>query len=83
MKLDFDQITVHNADKVINVIEKMIKGGDVTLDFSGVRRVDSSLLAVIFAARRAASNQGKALQLQNLPSQMDGFIQAYGVQSLF
>jgi len=81
MKLNVPEITVHNADKLIAQISKSVASGDTTLDFEGVKTLDSSALAVVLAARRAAG--GKPLQLQNLPAQFQSLAAAYGVQSLF
>jgi len=81
MKLSQSEITVHNADQILKELTRAIAAGDLTVDFSDVRKIDSSALALVLGARRAAG--GKALQLLNLPEQFTGLIAAYGVQSLF
>lgn len=82
MKLAFDHITMHNADKVILSVQKGLTGSDSVLDFSTVSKVDTAAFAVIFEAKRLAKKQNKELDLVNLPAQLDGFVKAYGVQSL-
>lgn len=81
MKISLPEITVHNAEKVLAEVTQALKAGDLVVDFSGVKKIDSSALAVVMGARRAAG--GKPLQLLNLPEQFSSLVAAYGVQSLF
>lgn len=82
MKLDVEEITVRNGDKVIALLGKAFAQGDHVIDFSSVRHVDSTALAVILAAKRMLKSD-KTLELQHPPAQLNSLIAAYGVQSLF
>lgn len=82
MKIDVDHITVHNGGQVIAAVTRAFEQGDHVIDFSGVKRVDSSVLAVLLAAKRVLKSD-KTLELQHRPEQLDSLIAAYGVQSLF
>ena len=82
MKVSADQITVRNADQVIADVAKAFAQGDHVIDFSAVKHVDSSLLAVLLAAKRVLKSD-KTLELQHPPAQLNSLIAAYGVQSLF
>jgi len=81
MKISSSEIKVHNAEKVLAEVTQALKAGDFTVDFSGVKSIDSSALALVMGVRRAAG--GKPLQLLNLPEQFSSLVAAYGVQSLF
>ena len=82
MKVSADQITVHNGSEVIAEVAKAFASGDHVIDFSQVKHVDSTALAVILAAKRALKSN-KTLELQHPPAQLGSLIAAYGVQSLF
>lgn len=82
MKVSADQITVRNGDQVIAEVSKAFALGDHVIDFSAVRHVDSTALAVILAAKRVLKSD-KTLELQHPPAQLNSLIAAYGVQSLF
>lgn len=82
MKIEADHITVRNGDQVIAEVSKAFAKGDHVIDFSAVKQVDSTALAVILAAKRVLKSD-KTLELQHPPAQLDSLIAAYGVQSLF
>ena len=82
MKVSADQITVSNGEQVIAEAAKAFALGDHVIDFSAVRHVDSTALAVILAAKRVLKSD-KTLELQHPPAQLNSLIAAYGVQSLF
>lgn len=82
MQVAVDHITVRNGDQVIAEVTKAFSTGDHVIDFSRVTHVDSTVLAVILAARRVLKSD-KTLELQHRPAQLDSLIAAYGVQSLF
>ncbi|MCR2745136.1 STAS domain-containing protein [Limnobacter parvus] len=82
MKVQADHITVRNGDQVIAEVTKAFANGDHVIDFSSVKQIDSTALAVILAAKRALKSD-KTLELQHPPAQLDSLIAAYGVQSLF
>ena len=82
MKINQESITVRNGDKVIKAVTEAFQQGDHVLDFSGVKNMDSTALAVILAAKRMLKSD-KTLELQHAPEQLNSLIAAYGVQSLF
>lgn len=82
MRIEADHITVRNGDQVIADLAKAFANGDHVIDFSLVKQIDSTALAVILAAKRALKSD-KTLELQHPPAQLDSLIAAYGVQSLF
>jgi phospholipid transport system transporter-binding protein len=82
MKIQSDQITVSNGAQVISSVSKAFGQGDHVIDFSLVKHVDSTALAVILAAKRLLGSD-KVLELQHPPAQLNSLIAAYGVQSLF
>lgn len=82
MKVAADHITVRNGDEVIAQVAKAFAQGDHVIDFSAVKQIDSTALAVILAAKRVLKSD-KTLELQHPPVQLDSLIAAYGVQSLF
>lgn len=82
MKISVDQITVRTGDQVLAEVTKSFLAGDHVIDFSAVKHIDSTALAVILAARRVLKSD-KKLELQHPPQQLDSLIAAYGVQSLF
>jgi phospholipid transport system transporter-binding protein len=82
MKVTADHITVRNGDEIIVQVTKAFGQGDNVIDFSEVKQIDSTALAVILAAKRVLKSD-KSLELQHPPAQLDSLIAAYGVQSLF
>lgn len=82
MKVSADHITVQNGAQVIAEVTKAFGQGDHIIDFSAVKKIDSTALAVILAAQRVLKSD-KTLELQHRPMQLDSLIAAYGVQSLF
>jgi ABC-type transporter Mla MlaB component len=82
MKIGVDQITVRNGEQLIAAVTKAFAQGDHVIDFTGVKVIDSTALAVILAAKRVLKSD-KTLELQHRPAQLDSLIAAYGVQSLF
>ncbi len=82
MKVDVDYITVQNGDQVIADIHDAFSSGDHVIDFSSVRQIDSTALAVILAAKRALG-ANKTIELQHCSAQLNNLIAVYGVQSLF
>lgn len=83
MQINAEVIKVGNGQQIIAEVCKAVAHGDAVIDFSGVKSVDSTVLAVIFAARRAQKKGAAALQLLHPPAQLQALVAAYGVQSLF
>jgi ABC-type transporter Mla MlaB component len=82
MLITSQEITVRNGDLVLSEVVKACACEDSIIDFSNVRQVDSTVLAVLLAAKRVLKSD-KKLELMNPPAQLDSLIAAYGVQSLF
>jgi len=83
MLIEFDSISVRNGDRILAQVTEAVGKGDCVLDFSRVKSVDSTALAVLLTAQRVARKTDKTLQLQHLPAQVGSLVKAYGVQSLF
>lgn len=56
--------------------------GPVLLDASALKQFDSSTLAVMLAARRAALDRGASLVVAGLPSRLRQLAGLYGVETL-
>jgi len=82
MKFSQGEITVLSAQPAIDAAVKAVKGGDTTLDFSDIKRVDSAAVALLIEARRHCSPH-TALKVQGAPQALQGLISTYGLQSLF
>lgn len=82
MKITNSEITVRNGGKVLSEVLAGIRKGDTELDFHAVKKIDSTALAVILAAKRALP-KGQTLAISNEPAQLSSLVAAYGVQSLF
>lgn len=82
MKLSNSEITVRNGGKVLSEVLASIRSGNTSFDFQSVKKIDSTALAVILAAKRALP-EGKTLAIINQPDQLNSLVAAYGVQSLF
>lgn len=82
MKISNSEITVRNGGKVLSEVLSSIRKGDTELDFQAVKKIDSTALAVILAAKRSLPD-GKSLSISNQPAQLSSLVAAYGVQSLF
>lgn len=52
---------------------------NVVVDLAGVREVDSSALAVLFALQRSASARGVSLRVTNPPASLLSLAGLYGV----
>lgn len=57
--------------------------GRFHLDASALQQFDSSALAVLLAALRAAARQGLSLQINGLPERAGQLAQVYGLADLF
>ena len=82
MKISAEQITVKNGKQVIAEVTQAVRQGDSVIDFSAVKHIDSTAIAVLLAAKRVLKTD-KTLQVQHAPTQLQSLIAAYGVQSLF
>ena len=82
MKLQTDRITNLNAGTVVEAGAAAIRGGDCTIDFSGVQRCDTAALACVLAWTRIAQAAGRKLSLIAVPRDLVSLSQLYGVDHL-
>jgi len=61
-------------------IAALNKGMDI-FDFSALRELDSTALAIILACRREAERLGKQLHCINLPENLKNLAALYGVEN--
>lgn len=68
-----------------NLLEQgrgLLKDARIIIDLSGVREVDSSSLALVFAWQRAANAAGKRIVIVNPPQNLVSLADLYGVTEL-
>lgn len=82
MKLEVASITNQNAASLVEKGLAAIGAGDNVVDLSGVETVDSAAVALLLAWQRAASQQGKRLTFQNVPTGISSLAELYGVDTL-
>lgn len=81
-----DTLTMHEAHDALGMLTQSLqregRGGEVRVDASGVRRFDSSALAVLLESARVARGWGKQLRVERPPKQLAELAQLYGVADL-
>lgn len=82
MRVEVDRIVNSNAASLLQLGEAAIGAGDLRFDLSGVKRCDSSAVALLLAWQRAAHARGKRLELQGIPADLTSLATLYGVESL-
>jgi phospholipid transport system transporter-binding protein len=82
MKLQEKAITNLNAGQVVETVAAAIRGGDLTIDFSGVVRCDTAAVACVLAWLRLAQSSGRQLSLVALPPDLLSLAKLYGVERL-
>jgi ABC-type transporter Mla MlaB component len=83
MKLPITQIRFENAAEVLKLVTAAQKRGDFLLDFSEVKRVDSSAISLVLeAVRRAGAGAGR-VSICNVPASFDKLESLYGLGDLF
>jgi phospholipid transport system transporter-binding protein len=78
-------LTLGEARATLRTLEEGVQqaaDSPVTLDASALRDFDSSALAVLLGARRAAQAAGKALAVQGAPAPLVALAGLYGVAEL-
>lgn len=83
MKLQFTQIRFDNAAEVLKRISEAQDKGDFLLDFSEVRRVDSSAVSLVLEAVRQAAVKGGQVSVCSVPPSFDKLEALYGLCGLF
>ena len=82
MKLDEASVTSENAGKLLDRGLAAIRSGDLTIDLTGVKIVDSAAVALLLAWQRAAAEQGKRATFTGVPPGVASLASLYGVDSL-
>ena len=75
-------VTLANVTRVLEEGCAAIRAGASAVDLKGVTELDSSLLAMLLAWLREASQAGRTLQVDNLPGGLITIAQLYGVDEL-
>ncbi len=82
MRIDADAVTNRNAARVVAAGVAAIRAGDPVMDFSAVRRCDSSAVAVVLAWARAARAAGRSLRLEGVPDDLRSLAHLYGLDAV-
>jgi phospholipid transport system transporter-binding protein len=82
MKVDATSITNANANQLLASGLAAIRSGDVAVDLSGVKNVDSAAVALLLAWQRAATAEGKRLTFAGVPEGIVSLAELYSVHRL-
>lgn len=82
MKFTTSRITFVEVQKAKAQVRQALDQGDFTLDFEGVSRVDSTVLALSLYAYRRAKAVGGTLQLKSVPAGFMELVRLYGLETL-
>ncbi len=82
MRIDADAVTNHNAARIVEAGVAAIRAGDAVMDFSAVRRCDSSAVAAVLAWARAAGAAGRLLRLEAVPDDLRSLARLYGLDAI-
>ena len=75
------EVTIATASvRLAEAIIALKEGSDV-FDFSALRELDSTALALILACRREAERMGRQLHCVNLPENLANLAALYGVEN--
>lgn len=75
------EITVANAALLLDELKPHIADKLLTLDFSGVMQVDSTVLALMLSCQRAAAQHNYRLHFSGLSSSITTLADLYGVET--
>jgi phospholipid transport system transporter-binding protein len=82
LKVEAERIVTGNAAALLREGEAALAGGDRRFDLSGVKRCDSSAVALVLAWERAARARGLQIELAGVPASLRSLAVLYGVDSL-
>ncbi|MDY7577741.1 STAS domain-containing protein [Herbaspirillum sp. RTI4] len=82
MFLPASNLNFANANEVLEAGLRAIEAGQTTIDLGSLLSVDSSAVAILLAWRRAAEKKGAALELTQMPSNLQSLTELYGVSAL-
>lgn len=81
-----EALTLHEARDALRMLTQALRrerDGPVEVDASGLRRFDSSALAVLLECRRQAASFGRPFVLREAPPKLAELARLYGVEALF
>ena len=71
------------AEAMQAVIRRLITVTDkITIDLKGIRKMDCAGLGIIVEAMRAASQQGKVIQLRSVPRRIRSMFELTGLERI-
>ena len=73
-------LTMASAGKAFREIEKIPAESAVIIDLSGVKQIDSSAVALLVTALKAARLKGQTVRLRSIPNHIMQFAEIYGLQ---
>ena len=82
MRIDADAVTNRNATRIVEAGVAAIQAGDAVMDFSAVRRCDSSAVAAVLAWVRAARAADRPLRLEAVPDDLRSLARLYGLDAV-
>jgi phospholipid transport system transporter-binding protein len=82
MKIDAASLNNGNAAAWLERGLQAIRSGDLAIDLSAVRTVDSAAVALLLGWQRAAQARGASLALAGVPDGIVSLAALYGVDSL-
>ena len=82
MKVDVASITSENAGTLLDQGLAAIRSGDLTIDLTAVKIVDSAAVALLLAWQRAAVEQGQRATFTSVPPGVASLAELYGVDAL-
>jgi len=75
-----DDVSVKRVKELyLGLRDAMKGGGDVVLDFGGVKRVDLAVMQVLAAANRACRKEGIALKIRAASEEFRGQLRICGM----
>lgn len=72
-------LTFNNAALALETGLRAIADGQSDMDLGELAAVDSSAVATLLAWQRAAATRGTRLQFRNVPANLRGLAELYGV----
>lgn len=82
MQLSEDKITRGNAVEVKAAVLASAHAGDVVIDFSGVKTVDSTAVSILMSWVRVHLHAHRTPQIRCVPEKMLSLMKLYGVWGL-
>ncbi len=74
-----EKINLHTVIGEVEIALQAMDAGSRVFDFSAVRQLDSTVLALMLTCRRAAQQRHIALRFINLPDNLISLARLYGV----